>query len=148
MDLHSLTSSEGARKGRRRVGRGMGSGSGKTSGRGHKGQKARKGASRKLGFEGGQMSLVRRIPKRGFTNPTRRDYTIVNVAALDRFEDGADVTTDVMAQAGVTNRITHGIKVLGRGDLSRKLTVHAHAFSQSAREKIEAAGGTCEVVSL
>lgn len=146
MDLHSLANADGARRSRRRVGRGMGSGSGKTSGRGHKGQKARKGASLKAGFEGGQMTLIRRLPKRGFENPVREAYTPVNVAKLDRFDDGSDVTIDVLRQGGLVRRRTGAIKILGKGELSKKLTVHAHAFSQSAREKIEAVGGTCEVM--
>ncbi len=146
MNLHSLTNTEGARHRRKRLGRGMASGLGKTSGKGHKGQMARKGNKHKLGFEGGQMPLIRRLPKRGFTNPTRKEFLAVNLCALDRFDDGAEVTADVMRAAGLANGSSDGIKILGRGEISKKLTVKAQAFSASAREKIEAAGGACEVV--
>jgi large subunit ribosomal protein L15 len=125
----------------------MGSGKGKTCGKGHKGQMARKGHKRKPGFEGGQMRLLRRIPKRGFTNATRRILLPVNVADLNRFEQGATVTSAELRSAGLAKGAADGIKVLGRGELDRPLTVQADAFSASARAKIEAAGGTCEVVS-
>lgn len=146
MDLHSLTNTAGARKKRTRVGRGMGSGKGKTSGKGHKGQMARKGHKHKAGFEGGQMRLVRRIPKRGFTNPTATFFIPVNVGDLGGFEDGAVVTTADLRKAGLANGTSDGVKILGRGEMKRKLTVKANAFSASARAKIEAAGGACEVV--
>jgi large subunit ribosomal protein L15 len=144
MNLHSLKNTEGARKKRKRVGRGMASGHGKTSTRGHKGQMARKGANHKEGFEGGQMRLIRRIPKRGFTNPTRVEYQGVNVFALACFEDGTAVTVKTLFAAGIVRNAADRVKILGSGDLSRKLTVKAHAFSKTAREKIEAAGGMCE----
>jgi large subunit ribosomal protein L15 len=124
----------------------MGSGLGKTSGKGHKGQMARKGHKHKLGFEGGQMRLIRRIPKRGFKNPFRVEYGEVNVSALERFEDGAEVTPAVLADAGLVRR-DKPVKILGRGELGRKLTVRASAFSAGAKAKIEAAGGACEVVT-
>ncbi len=147
MNLHTLKNTPGARKNRKRVGRGMGSGTGKTSGRGHKGQMARKGATHKPGFEGGQMRLVRRIPKRGFTNPTRIEYVPVNVCDLERFDAGTDVTLAVLKDARLMNGPADGVKILGRGEITKKLTVKAHAFSASARSKIEAAGGTCEVAT-
>ncbi len=146
MNLHSLTNTEGARHRRKRLGRGMASGLGKTSGKGHKGQMARKGNKRKLGFEGGQMPLIRRLPKRGFNNPTRKTFLGVNLCSLDRFEDGTEVTGDVLRAAGLANGAYDGIKILGRGEISKKLTVKVQAFSASAKEKIEAAGGACEVV--
>ncbi len=148
MDLSNLTNTPGARKGRKRVGRGMGSGMGKTSTRGHKGQGSRKGHKQKLGFEGGQMPLMRRLPKRGFKNPNRIPYYGVNVEALNRFEDGTVVDIDVMLAAGFgyAPAKTAGIKILGNGDITKKLTVKASAFSASAKAKIEAAGGTCEVI--
>jgi large subunit ribosomal protein L15 len=146
MDLHSLENTSGARHRRMRVGRGTGSGKGKTSGRGHKGQMARKGHKRKLGFEGGQMRLIRRIPKRGFTNPTQVVFTPVNVDALSRFDEGTEVTADVLRKAGLASG-PDAIKILGRGELTKKLTVKVRAFSATARAKIEAAGGACEVVT-
>jgi len=146
MNLHSLKNTPGARKVRKRVGRGMGSGSGKTSGRGHKGQMARKGARNKTGFEGGQMPLIRRLPKRGFKNPSRTEYVAVNVAALGMFEAGTEVTPELLKSCGLAKGPMDGIKILGKGELSVKLSVKANAFSASARSKIEAAGGTCEVV--
>lgn len=146
MELHTLQSPPGSRKTRKRVGRGMGSGTGKTCGKGHKGQMARKGHKHKIGFEGGQMRLVRRLPKRGFTNPTRTTYVPINVGALARFDEGTEVTAAMLRAAGLANGRFDGIKILGRGDLEKKLTVKASAFSASARSKIEAAGGSCEVV--
>jgi large subunit ribosomal protein L15 len=124
----------------------MASGKGKTSGKGHKGQMARKGHKHKLAFEGGQMPLIRRLPKRGFKNPTRTVYIGVNLMNLDRFEDGATVGPEEFRKAGLANGGSDGVKILGRGEISRKLTVRAHAFSESAKTKIEAAGGVCEVV--
>jgi large subunit ribosomal protein L15 len=146
MDLHSLKNTEGARRPRKRLGRGAASGKGKTSGKGHKGQMARKGHKHKPGFEGGQMRLVRRIPKRGFTNPTATVYLPVNVASLDCFEDGAEVTEAAIQAKGLANGRSDGIKILGRGEIAKKLTVKVRAFSASAKAKIEAAGGACEVV--
>lgn len=146
MNLHSLKNTAGAKSSRKRLGRGMASGLGKTSGRGHKGQYARSGHKHKLGFEGGQMRLIRRIPKRGFTNISRREYLPVNVAALNVFEAGSEVTPDAIKARGLANGVADGIKILGKGALTTKLTVKAHAFSAEAKTKIEAAGGTCEVV--
>lgn len=145
MDLSSLKNTKGARHRRIRVGRGMGSGKGKTSGKGHKGQMARKGGKRKPGFEGGQMPLIRRIPKRGFTNPTRTAYLSVNVGELARFEAGTEVTEATLRACGLAKGRADGIKILGRGELDKKLTVKVGGFSATARTKIEAAGGTCEV---
>jgi large subunit ribosomal protein L15 len=147
MNLHTLRNSKGAKKRRMRVGRGTGSGKGKTSGRGHKGQMARSGAWHKPTFEGGQMPLVRRIPKRGFTNVNRKDFRAVNLRDLDAFADGAEVTVEALRSTGLLKGPAYGVKILGTGDCSRKLTVHAHAFSASARQKIEAAGGACVVVA-
>lgn len=148
MSLHELSNDPGVKRDRMRVGRGRGSGKGKTCGRGTKGQKSRSGYSRKATFEGGQMPLFRRLPKRGFKNPLGTVYTPVNVTALSRFEDGATVTVETLRAAGLANGSRVKIKILGRGDApDRKLTVQAHAFSASARAKIEAAGGTCEVIS-
>ena len=146
MNLHSLKNTTGARTTKKRLGRGMASGLGKTSGRGHKGQYARSGHKHKLGFEGGQMRLIRRIPKRGFTNISRKEYLPVNVAALNVFEMGAEVTPDLMKAHGLANGVADGIKILGAGTISKKLTVKAHAFSAEARTKIESAGGVCEIV--
>lgn len=146
MDLHSLTNTPGARHRRKRLGRGMASGKGKTSGKGHKGQMARKGNKHKLAFEGGQMPLIRRLPKRGFKNPTRVEYSAVNLTSLAKFEEGSVVDPDAMRKAGLANGSSDGIKILGRGEIDRKLTVKAQAFSASAKAKIEAAGGACEVV--
>lgn len=146
MKLHSLKNTHGARKTRKRLGRGMSSGLGKTSGRGHKGQYARSGHKHKLGFEGGQMRLIRRIPKRGFKNISRKNLLPVNVTALNVFEVGTEVTPEVMKAHGLANGLSDGIKILGVGTLTKKLTVKANAFSAEAKTKIEAAGGTCEVV--
>ncbi len=128
-----------------RRGRGHGSGNGKTAGKGHKGQKARSGAPRP-GFEGGQMPLYRRIPKRGFTNRNSLEIIAINVSALNRFEDGTEVTPEVLLQEGVISKIADGVKILGNGELSKKLTVKVNAYSASAKEKIENAGGTAEVI--
>ena len=143
MKLHDLSPAKGSKHDRKRVGRGPGSGTGKTAGRGHKGQRSRSGFSRRLGFEGGQMPLVRRVPKRGFTNIFRREFEIVNVAALADLK--GDVTPEILVEKGWA-RGGRPIKILGDGELSKKLKVHAHKFSKSARAKIEAAGGTCEVI--
>ncbi|MDG5788097.1 50S ribosomal protein L15 [Evansella sp. AB-P1] len=146
MKLHELKPAEGSRKVRNRVGRGIGSGNGKTAGRGHKGQNSRSGGGVRPGFEGGQMPIYMRLPKRGFTNPTRKVYAIVNVETLNRFEDGVEVTPELLIETGVISNEKDGIKVLGNGKLETKLTVKAHKFSASAKEAIEAAGGTTEVV--
>lgn len=146
MNLHSLTRIPGSRKPRKRVGRGESSGHGKTCGRGNKGQMSRKGHKHKRGFEGGQMKLLRRIPKRGFKNPVRTEYVPVNVGDLAVFADGSVVAAAELRAAGIVKGTLAGIKVLGQGELSRKLTVRAQAFSASAKSKIEAAGGACEIV--
>ena len=149
MNLHSLKNVTGARHRRKRVGRGHGSGLGKTAGKGHKGQMARSGHKHKEGFEGGQMTLIRRTPKRGFKNFTRKVFIPVNLGMLDRcFEDGADVTPVQLVEAGLANGPHFdGIKILGDGELTKKLSVTAHKFSASAKTKIEAAGGTCTELS-
>ncbi|WP_414044190.1 50S ribosomal protein L15 [Macrococcus animalis] len=146
MKLHEMKPVEGARKERNRVGRGMASGNGKTSGRGHKGQKARSGGGVRLGFEGGQLPLFRRLPKRGFTNINRKDYAIVNLDQLNRFEEGTEVTPALLIETGVVSNEKSGIKILGNGELTAKLTVKAHKFSASAKEAIEGKGGTTEVI--
>ncbi|MGO3652620.1 50S ribosomal protein L15 [Vagococcus sp.] len=146
MKLHELQPAEGSRQVRNRVGRGSSSGNGKTSGRGQKGQKSRSGGKVRLGFEGGQTPLFRRLPKRGFTNINRKDYAIVNLDVLNRFEDGAEVTPTVLVESGIIKDVKSGIKVLGNGELSKKLTVKAAKFSKSAQSAIEAAGGTIEVI--
>ena len=145
LELHTLKPPAGARKKRRRVGRGPGSGRGKTSGRGHKGQMSRSGARRKVGFEGGQMPLHRRLPKFGFTNIFRKEFQIVNLRDLDRVE-GAEVTPDVLRKAGLIKNTRIPVKILGQGDVDKALTVKAAAFSKSAVAKIEAAGGKAEVI--
>ncbi len=147
MYLHSMYNEVGTRKNRKRLGRGRSSGTGKTSGHGHKGQYARKGHKHKLGFEGGQMPLMRRLPKRGFNNPARVEWTGVNVASLNRFDDGATVDARALVDAGlVAPRDAARIKILGSGELQRKVTVRVGAYSAAAREKIAAAGGSCETV--
>lgn len=145
MKLHELSPAPGSTKSVFRKGRGAGSGNGKTAGKGHKGQKARSGGSIRPGFEGGQMPLQRRIPKRGFNNIFAKEYVSINVDVLNRFEDGAVVDAQAIADAGIIKNTRDGIKILGRGELERKLTVIASAFSVSAKEKIEAAGGKAEV---
>lgn len=125
----------------------MSSGLGKTSGRGHKGQYARSGHKHKLGFEGGQMRLIRRIPKRGFTNISRKEYLPVNVGMLSMFDAGTEVTPELMRASGLANGVADGIKILGNGNLSKKLVVKANAFSAGAKSKIEGAGGICEIVT-
>ena len=146
MKLHELKPAEGSRKVRNRVGRGTSSGNGKTSGRGQKGQKARSGGGVRPGFEGGQTPLFRRLPKRGFQNINRKEYAVVNLETLNRFEDGQEVTAAVLVEAGIVKNEKDGIKVLANGKLERKLTVKANKFSQAAKEAIEAAGGTVEVI--
>lgn len=146
MKLHELQLAEGSRKERKRVGRGMSSGHGKTSGRGHKGQKARSGGGVRPGFEGGQMPLFQRLPKRGFTNINRKEYAIVNLETLNRFEDGTEVTPELLIETGIVRNEKSGIKILGNGELKKKLTVRAHKFSASAKKAIEDAGGQTEVI--
>ena len=146
MDLSNLSPAEGSVKGDNfRRGRGHGSGNGKTAGKGHKGQKARSGAPRP-GFEGGQMPLYRRIPKRGFTNRNRLEIVAINVSALERFDAGSEVSVETLIESGIVKNPKDGVKILGNGELTKKLTVKANAFSASAKEKIEAVGGTCEVI--
>lgn len=146
MDLSNLQYAEGSRQSNNfRRGRGHGSGNGKTAGKGHKGQKARSGAPR-LGFEGGQMPLYRRIPKRGFKNRNRLEIVAINISALEKFDNGADVTVDTLIESGIVKNPKDGVKILGNGELTKKLNVKANAFSASAKEKIEALGGTCEVI--
>jgi large subunit ribosomal protein L15 len=146
ISLHSLTRVEGSKKRRMRVGRGRASGKGKTAGKGHKGQMARAGHKRKPTFEGGQMRLIRRLPKRGFKSRNRQAFLPVNVGALQRFDSGTEVNVELLRKHGIVSGPGKVVKVLGTGDLSNKLVVKAHAFSGSARSKIEAAGGTCEVI--
>lgn len=146
MNLGELRAPEGASKNRKRLGRGSGSGHGKTSGRGHKGQRARSGGRGKTGFEGGQMPLQRRVPKRGFTNIFRKEYAIVNLSDLDRFEKGSTVDLALLVAAGLVNKIGAGVKLLADGDIKKSFTIKVHKFSQSAKAKVEAAGGRIEVV--
>lgn len=147
MKLHELSPANGSTKARKRIGRGAGSGQGKTAGKGHKGQKARAGRGMRPGFEGGQMPLQRRIPKRGFVNIFRTEMAIVNVAALEKnFEAGATVTVEALVEKGLVKKVLDGVKVLGNGDITKALTVQANAFSESAKAKIEAAGGKIEVI--
>ena len=146
MKLHELTYTKGARKASFRVGRGHGSGNGKTSGKGQKGQNARSGGGTRPGFEGGQTPLARRLPKRGFTNFTRREYAVINLSLLERFEDGTVVTPEVLKASGLVKKELNGIKVLGKGTLTKKLTVKASKFSASAQKAITEAGGTFEEI--
>jgi large subunit ribosomal protein L15 len=148
MDLSNLRPSKGAKHAKKRVGRGQGSGHGKTAARGHKGAQSRSGYKSKRGFEGGQMPLHRRVPKRGFKNPFRREYGVVNLDTIaEQFDAGTDVTVDVLRESGLVRRSAKKIKVLARGDISKALTVHAHKFSGKAAEKIAAAGGKAEVLA-
>lgn len=146
MKLHELTPAAGATKPAYRKGRGAGSGNGKTAGRGHKGQWARSGGGVRAGFEGGQMPLVRRIPKRGFNNIFAKPLEVINVSALNKFEDGATVNVCDLLEKGILSKCEYGVKILGNGEVTKKLTVRASAFSASAKEKIEKAGGTAEVI--
>lgn len=147
MDLSNLRPAEGAKHSDNfRKGRGHGSGNGKTAGRGQKGQKSRSGGRTRLGFEGGQMPLYRRIPKRGFTNRNTKDIVAINISRLEAFEDGSEVTVESLVEAGIVKNPRDGVKILGNGELTRKLNVKANAFSASAKEKIEAAGGSVEVI--
>ena len=146
MKLHELKPAPGSRRSRKRVGRGIAAGQGKTAGRGTKGQKARAGGGVRPGFEGGQNPLYRRLPKRGFTNPNRKEYAVINVEDLNRFDEGTVVTPELLKEQGVVKNLKDGLKVLGDGDLKVKLTVKAHKFSRTAEEKIAAAGGATEVL--
>ena len=146
MKLHELSPVAGSTFEGKRKGRGAGSGNGKTGGRGHKGQKARSGGKVRVGFEGGQMPLARRIPKRGFNNIFAKPLTAINLAVLNRFEDGAVVNTEALLNAGIINKAPYGVKILGNGKIEKKLTVQVAAFSESAKAKIEAAGGKAEVI--
>ena len=146
MKLHELKPAEGATSARKRLGRGIGSGLGKTSGKGHKGAKARSGGGKRPGFEGGQMPLTMRLPKRGFTNNFRKEYVAINVSRLDVFEDGATVGPVELIEMGIIKKIGDGIKIMGDGELNRKLTVQANKFTATAKEKIEAAGGKADVI--
>ncbi|MGI6730584.1 MAG: 50S ribosomal protein L15 [Anaerovoracaceae bacterium] len=146
MKLHELKAAEGSTKKAKRRGRGTASGLGKTSGRGMNGQNSRSGGGTRLGFEGGQMPLYRRIPKRGFTNIWRKEYTILNVDDLNAFEDGTVITPELLSECGLVKQVIDGIKILGEGNLEKNVTVKAHKFSKTAIEKIESAGGKAEVI--
>ena len=146
MNLHELSPAAGSTQVGKRKGRGPGSGNGKTAGRGHKGQWARSGGGVRVGFEGGQMPLARRLPKRGFNNIFAKRLEAINVAALNKFEDGAVVDAQALLEKGILSKCEYGVKILGNGSITKKLTVQASAFSASAKEKIEAAGGKAEVI--
>ena len=146
MNLHELSPAPGSTQVGKRKGRGPGTGNGKTAGRGHKGQKARSGGGVRIGFEGGQMPLARRLPKRGFNNIFAKPLEAINVSALDKFEDGAVVDAKALLEKGILSKCEYGVKILGNGEVTKKLTVRASAFSASAKEKIEKAGGTAEVI--
>ena len=146
MDLQDLSPAEGSNHSKKRKGRGHGTGNGKTAGRGHKGQKSRSGGGTRIGFEGGQMPLARRVPKRGFNNIFAKPLTEVSLASLDRFPDNAEIGVEDLLEAGVLSKCKYGVKILGNGTITKKLTVKASAFSESAKRKIEEAGGKAEVV--
>ncbi|HSN65507.1 MAG TPA: 50S ribosomal protein L15 [Fusibacter sp.] len=146
MRLHDLRPAEGSTKSKKRVGRGTGSGLGTTAGRGANGQNSRSGGGVRPGFEGGQMPLFRRIPKRGFHNKFKKQWTVINIEILNEFEDGTEITPEVLLQTGVVSKLSYGLKILGDGELNKKLTVKANKFTQSAITKIEAAGGKAEVI--
>jgi large subunit ribosomal protein L15 len=146
MKLHELAPAPGSRHTKKRVGRGIGSGTGKTAGSGHKGQKARSGGGVRPGFEGGQNPLFRRLPKRGFTNLSRKEYAVVNLDVLNNFTAGTEVTPEVLMESGIVKNPRSGIKILGNGEITVQLTVKANKFSQSAVDKIQAAGGKTEVI--
>ena len=146
MKLHELKPAFGSTTAPKRLGRGVGSGLGKTSGKGHKGAKARSGGGKRPGFEGGQMPLTMRLPKRGFTNIFRKEYVAVSIDRLEMFEDGAVVTPVTLIEYGIIKNVQDGVKILGNGEITKKLTVQANKFSESAKQKIEAAGGKAEVI--
>lgn len=146
MNLHELKPAAGSRKAEVRVGRGTGSGRGKTSCRGHKGQNSRSGGGVRPGFEGGQMPIYRRLPKRGFTNIWAKEYAEVNVDTLNRFDDGAEVDAVALVEEGIIKNVRDGIRILGKGEITKKLTVRAQGFTKTAAQKIEAAGGKAEVI--
>ena len=146
MKLNELKPNEGARRNRKRVGRGTSSGYGNTAGRGQKGQLARTGGKTRLGFEGGQMPLFRRMPKRGFNNVNRKEYAIINLADLNKFEDGSEVTIDALKSAGLVKKELDGVKLLANGEVKVKLTVKVNKVSEAAKKAVEAAGGTVEVI--
>ena len=146
MRLDELKPSEGSRFESKRVGRGIGSGTGKTSGKGHKGQNARSGGGVRPGFEGGQMPLYRRLPKRGFTNIFAKKYVTINVEVLEKFENGTEVTAEILKESGIISKTLDGVKILGRGEITKSLTVKVAGFTASAKEKIEKAGGKAEVI--
>ena len=146
MKLHELKPAEGSTKSKKRLGRGTATGQGKTAGKGQKGQKSRSGGGVRVGFEGGQMPLYRRLPKIGFTNIFRKEYAIVNLSDLERFDNGTIVNPEVLKEAGLVKAMLAGVKILGNGELTKNLTVQAHKFSKTAAEKIAAAGGKVEVI--
>ena len=146
MKLHELSPAQGSAKSRYRKGRGPGSGNGKTAGRGHKGQNARSGGGVRPGFEGGQLPIYRRLPKRGFNNHFAKEYAIINVGRLNEFDEGSVINVQTLLECGILNKALDGLKVLGNGELTKKLTVEAKIFSASAKEKIEAAGGKAQVI--
>ena len=146
MKLNELQPAEGSKFAAKRVGRGIGSGNGKTSGKGHKGQKARSGGGVRPGFEGGQMPIYRRLPKRGFNNIFAKEYVTINVSELERFENGTEVTAELLKETGVVSKVLDGIKILGRGELTKNLNVKVAKYSAQAKEKIEKAGGKAEVI--
>ena len=146
MEINSLKPAIGSKKNRKRIGRGTGSGHGKTATKGHKGQKARSGGSIKVGFEGGQMPMQRRLPKRGFNPLTRKEYSVVNIGQFDIFEAGSSIDIEALLKSGLISRVQDGVKVLATGELTKSLTIKAHKFSAAAREKILGAGGTVEEI--
>lgn len=146
LELHKLTPAKGANRKRKRIGRGPGSGYGKTAGKGHKGQKSRSGYRQRPGFEGGQMPLYRRVPKHGFRNIFAKKYAILNVRDLNRFKEGTTITPELLLEERILKKIGDGLRILGEGNLEKKVTVHAHHFSEAARTKIEQAGGSVEVL--
>lgn len=147
MKINELKPADGAKTAAKRLGRGIGSGLGKTSGKGHKGQWARSGGGVRIGFEGGQMPITRRLPKRGFNNIYRKEYSVVNIASLEAFDNGTVVTAELLLQKGILSKVeSFGVKILGKGTLTKKLTVKANKFTASAKEAIEKAGGTVEVL--
>lgn len=147
LNLHGLKNAAGARRPRKRKGRGPASGTGKTAGRGHKGFNSRSGSSTRAGFEGGQMPMTRRVPKRGFKPPHRTEYAILNLDALCRFDPGTEVSPALVKEVGLVRNLRDGLKILGTGTIDRPLRVRAHSFSQTARARIEEAGGSCEVIA-